>query len=171
MYNINNPLHYITANKPVETITLIQKYGFDYPQTEGELYESVDRAAKHHGESFIADMTKIHPDKHAVMLYSNMVNSEYANPFITQLAKGNISVLETEIASLTAHYKQGGSAEEDADFKEKIDFLQNLIASAKQQNGGTLPTDQPNIHKTNQYILIAIVALALMFLGSKIFKQ
>lgn len=175
-FDINNPLHYIAANKPEETIKTLQFYGFSYPQTQAELIQAIDLGVHEHGEAFVKALTQNHPDMLPILRYSNIINADYATSF----SNAKPETLKIEIESLKS---QLVAAQDDKDktseISEKIDFINRLLierSSVSQPpvalTPGAGPTDpSTSIHKTNQYILIAIAVVLLMFFGSKILKH
>ncbi len=173
-YIITNPLHYIAANNTEETIDLLVKYGFPEPASECELYDFVSKAASEHGDRFVLDITALHPDKE--MLLETLADSKFnGDDYKGHFALASVDAINLEIQFLRSQLSaMGPNGDELAvrNIKDKIEYLRTLLESKNKNTALVVP--QPNqvetIHKTNQYILIALAALALMYFGSKIFR-
>lgn len=167
--NILNPLHYIAANNTSSVYNLlVSKYQMPSPQTDEAFFNTIDYAANTYGEPFINDMIALHPDLGLILeqqRYSNVVDDAYK----TRTSALIPLQIETEIAALNAELTANAGMDEATrgNILDKINFLRELLKTKKE----TIAQPTSDTNKTNQYLLYLLVAVALMFAGSKLFKN
>lgn len=150
-------LHQIALNNYNDCASLLmQKYMLPAPENSNEMITAVDYAAENFGDQFVNDIANIQSQKNAItqneMAYKN------------QLDTSNVNQLKEELVRLNLKLTQEIESREY--ILDKIAYVQKLII---QKTESVIAI--PNIHKNNQLLLIGLAAFALMFIGSKIFKQ
>lgn len=170
-FNPLNPIHYIALHNTDEVLPLLQNFGFQQPQNEQQYFATVDQAMAYYGDKFIESMVKVHPDRELFKKYSNFVSDDY----VVRVRAYTLPQLQAELEVLTASLRAATDDKSKADILDTIAFVQKQIIEKQKER--SLPTSSPNdAHpdhnlKTNNLLLYALVAFALMYLGSKIFNK
>lgn len=149
-------LYQIAVNNPFDFNNLLQNYNLPVPQNPSEYTQAVDYALDTYGNNFANDLQNIQLQKNAIL------SNEAA--YKTQLDSSNNNQLKEEIIRLNLKLSQANDIYSREYLLDKIAYVQKLIIQ-KQEN---LPT---NIIKPDQKILLILLAIALMFAGSKIFNK
>jgi len=166
MYNALNPIHYIALHNENEVLPMLtQNFGMPMPRNHTEYFGMVDYATAQYGDSFINSMISVHPDRDLFAVKSTSTPDNY----VSNVKQYNLNQLNSELDSLTGQFKNATTAASKIELLDTIAFVQKQIIE-KQKQAPTASTPE-SIHKTNQYLLLALIAVVLMFLGSKIFKQ
>jgi hypothetical protein len=186
MYNILNPIHYIAANNPNGTIGLLIKYNLPAPDNDAEMATAVDFAASQIGEPFLRDIAHLHPDKNYLIsmtgLYQYRPNYQFSNlideTYKTSVSAYTIDQLKNDIAGiqqLIDNPASGLTAEQKSQASEKLVYLNQLLTAKTNPATSTTVANKSekdmDIQKKNHYLLLALAAVALMFIGSKVIKN
>lgn len=156
-----NQLHQIALYNPNDVAALLQqKYGLPVPENPIELAQAVDYAYDQFGNTFSNDLNFLQIQKNII------ANQEIA--FKQKLDSSNQNQLKEEIIRLDVKLRQSQTLEDREYFLDKIAYCQKLLLQKVEI--GT-PTNENKVNKQNQMLLLGLTALALMFIGSKIFKQ
>lgn len=152
-------LHQLALNNYNDCASLLmQKYMLPAPENSNEMITAVDFATENFGDQFVNDLANIQAQKNAV------TQSEMA--YKNQLDTSNVNQLKDEIVRLNLKLSMAQTIEDREYVLDKIAYTQKLIIQKTEST-----TSVPTIHKNNQLLLLALTAFALMFIGSKIFKQ
>lgn len=152
-------LYQIALNNPFDFNSVLQKYNLPVPQSASEYTQAVDYAVDNYGNYFVNDLQAIQNQKNAIALNEQAYKHQLDTSSVQQLKDELIRL------NLKLNYAQDTTSREYV--LDKVAYVQKLIIQ-KQEN--TTNTTNP-IHKNNQTILLILTALALMYVGSKIFKQ
>jgi len=167
MYNALNPIHYIALHNENEVLPMLtQQYALPMPKSHAEYFSMVDYATAQYGDTFIDSMISVHPDRELFVRKSGFTPDNY----VVSVKQYNLSQLNSELESLTAQFGKATDSASKIELLDTIAFVQKQIIE-KQKQAPTTELPGNSIHKTNQYLLLALTAIVLMFIGSKIFKQ
>lgn len=167
MYNALNPIHYIALHNENEVLPMLtQNFGLPMPRNHQEYFKTVDYATAQFGDSFIDSMIAVHPDRDLFKAQSAATDTNY----VQRVAQYSLDQLNSELDTLTNALRNEKTISGKVELLDTIAFVQKKIIEKQKQGGATIASPE-SIHKTNQYLLLALVAVVLMFLGSKIFKQ
>lgn len=184
MYNILNPIHYIAANNPHGTIQLLVKYNLPAPENDAEMATAVDFAASQIGEPFLRDIAHLHPDKNYLIsmtgLYQYRPNYQFSSlideTYKTSVGAYTIDQFKNDIAGIQQildNPASGLTADQKSQANEKLVYLKQLLTAKlnSDSSNASAPGKDNDIQKKNHYLLLALVAVTLMFIGSKIIKN
>lgn len=171
-FNPLNPIHYIALHNSTEVLPLLGNFGFQQPQNEQHYFATIDQATEYYGDKFIEAMVKVHPDRELFKRYSNFVSDDY----VVRVRAYTLPQLQAELEVLSASLRAATDDKSKADLLDTIAFVQKQIIEKMKErplptsSNGTVAADAP-VSKTTNLLLYALVAVALMYLGSKIFKS
>lgn len=154
-------IHQIALNNYNDSIALLmQKYQLPAPENSNELITAVDYATQTFGDAFINDLANIQAQKNAA--------SQNEMAYKAQLDSSNYNQLKDELTRLNLKLTMANDIATREYVLDKIAYVQKLIIQKSEQTPAGVIS---NIHKNNQLLLFGLMAFALMFVGSKIFKQ
>ena len=153
-------LHQIAINNYSDCANLLmRKYNLPAPQNSDELIEAVNYASQTFGDTFVNDVVNIQAQRNAI------TQSEIA--YKNQLDTSNKEQLKEELVRLNLKLNLATDIPTREYILDKIAYTQKLIIKKTEE----APININPIHKNNQLLLMGLAAFALMFIGSKIFKQ
>lgn len=175
-FDITNPLHYTVANNHDAVYNLLTvKYKLMPPDSAAETVQAAEYALSVYGEKFAHDMAMIHPDKEALLREAGHFSSCCGNKIHSNLLD-DVRTLDQLIAERdrlqneldNTSYRTPEDRQAVVDELDKIKALILIKQNTKppQQAGGGITMD-----KTQQYLLLGLTALGLMWLGSKLFGK
>lgn len=138
---------------------LMQKYNLPAPDNADEITTAVEVAADNYGNEFINDLYNVQLQKNTIL------QNEVA--YKNQLDSSSKEQLRDELIRLNLKLTQAQDIPSREYILDKVAYVQKLIIQKNEENKPNLSS----IHKNNQMLLLALTVIALMFVGSKIFKQ
>lgn len=150
-------LYQIAINNPYEFNNLLQRYNLPVIDHPAEIAQAVDYASENMGSNFIADLQSI----------KNNGLAQTEASYKSQLDSSNYDQLNTELIKWDVKLRQCNDIAGREYALDKIAYIQKLMLNKKDNS----TTNTLSIHKNNQTLLLVLTAVALMFVGSKIFKQ
>lgn len=171
-FNPLNPIHYIALHNPQEVLPMLANFGIQEPQNEQHYFATIDQATQYYGDKFIEAMVKLHPDRELFKRYSNFVSDDY----VVRVRAYTLPQLQAELEVLSASLRAATDDKSKADILDTIAFVQKQIIEKMKErplptSTGPVSTDTTVHSKTTNLLLYALVAFALMYFGSKIFKS
>jgi hypothetical protein len=139
---------------------LMQKYNLPAPADTNEAITAVNYAADTFGGEFVNDIYNIQLNRNAIAA------QELA--YKAKLDASTKEQLKEELVRLKFNLDQANDIATREYILDKTAYVQKLIIQKQEEKS---PITIAGIHKNNQTLLLILTAIALMFIGSKIFNK
>jgi len=156
-------LHQIALTNYNDFLSLLmQKYNLPAPVDTTDAIDAVNYASNAYGQEFVNDIYNIQLNRNAITA------QELA--FKAKLDASSKQQLKEELIRLKVNLDQANDIATREYILDKVAYTQKLIIE-KTENSTNNTALAPLGVGANNHLLIFLAAVALMFVGSKIFKQ